>query len=234
MPVDSGQTALLIFSRTASSEAAVKTFDRQAGQAVNRTIARRLIRQTLATAHRSRLPVFIHYDDRQSAGETFGERLAQAFESVFAKGYTKVIALGNDCADVSASLLLDASRRLGEEKLVLGPAHDGGVYLIGLPKAAYRRQAFVDLPWETAQLQAGWENYLADTPLAIDWLEPFGDIDQASDFKALLARLPQWNRLRKQLLCILASFFPALTWAGQPVHSVAQLRLTPLRGPPAV
>ncbi len=232
MPVNFGQTALLVFSRTASCEAAVKTFDRQAGRRGNQTIARRLIRQTLATAQRSHLPVFIHYD-RQPARGPFGERLAGALEAVFEQGYANVIALGNDCPDVSASLLLETSRRLEKGPLVLGPARDGGVYLIGIHRAAYQRQAFVDLPWETGQLQAGWAQYLAAMPVAIDWLEPFDDIDRAGDFKALLARLPRWSRLRQQLISILASFFPAAAGNGHFPDLPANIRPHSLRGPPA-
>ena len=232
MPTSFGQTALLIFSRTPSSEAVAKAFDRSAGQNGNRAIAQRLIRQTLATARRSRLPVFTYYDTEQIR-QTFGENLADALESVFNRGYEKVIALGNDCPDVSVPLLLEASRRLEAQQLVLGPAYDGGVYLIGIQQAAYQRRAFIDLPWETAQLQAGWEQYLATRPVEIGWLEPFSDVDQASDLQALLARLPQWSGLKKHLLSILASFCLAIRWESQHFHSVANIPLTPLRGPPA-
>ena len=90
MPVDSGQTAILIFSRTASQEAQVKTFDRNAGQSANRVIVQRLIDHTVDTARRTQLPVFIHYDTKPSTG-TFGTHLAEALESVFKKGYTSII-----------------------------------------------------------------------------------------------------------------------------------------------
>ena len=71
------QTAILIFSRTARHEAVVKVFDRKAGKSKNRAIAHSLIRQTLATANRTRLPVFLYSTAAQSA-DTFGENFADA------------------------------------------------------------------------------------------------------------------------------------------------------------
>ncbi len=225
-------TAILIFSRTATYEAAVKTFDHASGKRGNQAIAQRMIRQTVATARRTRLPVFLHSTPEQATG-TFGENLADALESVFDKGYANVIAIGNDCPEISVALLLDASRRLAEKKLVLGPATDGGVYLIGIHKtAAYHRRKFVALPWEGARLQAGWEKYCRAFQTDVDWLQPFNDIDQAADFKALLHRLPVWSLLRQQLLSILASLETVLTASCSYLPAVNSRCTMPMRGPP--
>ncbi len=231
MPVDSGQTAILIFSRTASQEAQVKTFDRNAGQSANRVIVQRLIDHTVDTARRTQLPVFIHYDTKPSTG-TFGTHLAEALESVFKKGYTSILAIGNDCPELSAPMLLEAHARLTKQPLVLGPAIDGGLYLIGIQKSAYHRLTFVNLPWETAQLQSAWQHYPVANETNIDWLKPLSDIDHAADFKTLLARLPRWNRLLKQLRSILASFTVAANSFCQSALPLAPFGLAPLRGPP--
>ncbi len=231
MPVDSGQTALLIFSRTASQEAELKTFDCNAGQSANRVIVQRLIRHTVATARRTRLSVFVHYDTRRSSG-TFGTHLADALESVFEKGYTSIVAIGNDCPELSAPMLLEAHARLAKQKLVLGPAFDGGLYLIGIQKSAYHRPSFVNLPWETPQLQTAWKEYPAAEPAEMDWLEPLSDVDHAADFKTLLARLPRWNRLRTQFRSILASFAVTANSFSRNVLPLIQISLAPLRGPP--
>ncbi len=232
MSASFGQTALLIFSRSASQESVAKTFDRNTGKKGNQAIAQRLIRQTSATANRTRLPVFLHSTNAQSAS-TFGENLADALESVFNKGYAQVIAIGNDCPDLSESLILEAGRRLQEQKIVLGPANDGGVYLIGIQKSAYQRSAFLDLPWETVHLQAAWKKYLAASALEIIWLQAFSDINHVADFKALLNRLPKWSLLRKQLLSILASLDIALAFDHRNFPFVAFQSSPPLRGPPS-
>ena len=231
MPERLQQTAILIFTRTARLEAAVKTFDQAVGKSGNREIAQQLIRQTIAEARRSRLPVFVNYDDEPERG-TFGEHLADAIESVFQKGYDKVIAIGNDCPDVSAALLQNTAQRLSDHTLVLGPANDGGVYLIGIHKAAYRRRTFIALPWESAQLQDAWETYGPDDCASPEWLEAFDDVDHARDFKKMLLRLPRWSRLIFHLLSILASFHRAPVFERRAFRPDAQTRLTPLRGPP--
>ena len=232
MSASFGQTAVLIFTRTPTQEAAAKTFDHQLGKSGNQAIAQRLIRQTIATAKRTQLPVFVHSSALQCA-HTFGENLANAFESVFAKGYSKVIAIGNDCPDLSSDLLLKVSSNLSDQNLVLGPANDGGVYLIGIQQNAYQRQAFIDLPWETPQLQAGWKQYLPSSSSDILWLEAFNDLDHVADFKALLVRLPQWSLLKKQLLSILASLHIALTFDRWKLPSLVSNCIPPLRGPPS-
>jgi glycosyltransferase A (GT-A) superfamily protein (DUF2064 family) len=221
-----GQTAILIFSRSASQEARVKTFDQRVGKKGNRSIAQRLIRHTLATAQKTRIPTFFYGSNAQFA-HSFGENLANAFESVFAKGFSKVIAIGNDCPNLSASLLLDANQVLAKRNLVLGPATDGGVYLIGLTKSAYQRQGFVGLPWETAQLQGAWHQYQAE----IIWLEPHDDIDYAIDFESFIKGLPTWSQLKKQLLDILESLY-TLVLDRPNIASVALHGATQLRGPP--
>lgn len=226
------QTAILIFSRTATFEAAVKTFDQAAGKCRNERIARRLIRETLATAHRTHLPVFLHSTPAQSTG-SFGEKLANALESIFDKGYENVLVIGNDCPDISVGVLLAARRKLEENKLVLGPTTDGGVYLIGINRtAAYQRRKFIALPWEGDRLQAGWKKYSQKCDLVLDWLEPYSDIDQAADFKALLRRLPVWNPLRKQLVSILAASHRPLVFDQRKFPAAAPDGATPLRGPP--
>ena len=75
MSIRFDQPAILVFSRTAAYEAVVKVFDPVAGKKTNTEIARRLIRRTLATAHHTHLPVFLHTTRANSTG-SFGEKLA--------------------------------------------------------------------------------------------------------------------------------------------------------------
>ncbi len=228
MPERLTQTAILVFTKTPVQEAASKTFDSSTGKNGNQLIAHRLIRQTITTARRTQLPVFVYYDQPNTA-ESFGEHLAKAFDSVFAKGYSKVIAIGNDCPDLSVDLLLDASKALSKQKLVLGPATDGGVYLIGIQQHAYHRQSFIDLPWETDQLQSAWA---VSSPEEIQWLESFSDMDHPADFRAFLDRLPSWNLLKKHFLSVLASFRPPLISGRRNISLLPFLHVRPLRGPP--
>ena len=229
MSAGSGQSAILIFTRTASEEAAHKTFVQHGGKNSNRNIAAQLIRQTIATARQTKLPVFVHNSDAQHA-PTFGENLADALESVFARGYERVMVIGNDSPGLKTATLLEANKQLTQNPLVLGPSTDGGVYLIGIQQAAYQRQAFLGLPWETAKLQHAFEQYLANH--AIQWLEPLQDLDHAADFKAFLSKISYWNPLKNWFQSILASLRPLLIFELRNPLSVAFQGATLLRGPP--
>lgn len=107
------QTAVLIFFRTASSEAAVKTFDGSSGKAGNALIAGYLIRKMIRTARSSGLPVFLYYDSK-IPGKTSGERLADAMASVFEKGFSRVITVGNDSPELTGKLLLQTCCQLAD------------------------------------------------------------------------------------------------------------------------
>ncbi|MEM6697699.1 MAG: DUF2064 domain-containing protein [Bacteroidota bacterium] len=188
-------TAILLFSRTSADEAAVKTF---AFPQKNAAVAERLIQHTIATAEKTQLPLFKACNTPQN-GNSFGERLANEIETVFQKGYESIIVIGNDCPKLSAKHLVQAKKQVQQEKVVLGPANDGGVYLIGFQKKTYDRANFLNLDWEKETLQATWKAQIED----IVWLETLSDIDSAVDLSVFLKTAPKWHTLRQLLVAIL-------------------------------
>ncbi|HHB51807.1 MAG TPA: DUF2064 domain-containing protein [Saprospiraceae bacterium] len=226
-------TAILFFSRTASEEAASKNFSPKLGLKGNRAISRCLIEDTLNTIKASGLPVISHFSPAQE-GHGFGERLANAVESVYAKGFEQVIIVGNDCPFLSTPLLKEVSTQLQHQPLVLGPTSDGGVYLIGIQKGSYQRADFMNLNWQELGLQASWQTYSTKHHININWLEEYFDIDKATDLKRLFAALPKGVLLLRELLQILKSIlstFP-ITKICSPQKEVKQT--LSLRGPPFV
>ena len=83
-------------------------------------------------------------------GRTLGDRLIHAFGWAFSKGARRVVAVGSDAPELSASWVRQAFRELHHRPVVLGPTSDGGYQLIGLD-APYPA-LFVDMPWSSAQL----------------------------------------------------------------------------------
>lgn len=202
-------TAILLFSRTASEEARVKTFSHSANQKGNTAIANRLIQHCESVARQTKLPFFPFFSQNQN-GESFGERLANAMEEVFDKGFQKVIVIGNDCPSLSANTLSKVFHRLENEKLILGPATDGGIYLIGMDRQVYQRERFIHLSWEKCCLQSSFEKFAEH----IFWLGQLNDIDTAADLRSFLNELPAYSVLRKEFESILAaptSFFKFYT-----------------------
>ncbi len=66
------------------------------------------------------------------SGKGFGERLENALETLAGLGYSEVVVVGRDCPELSRDLIGEAFRLLDRHRLVLGPDHRGGCYLIGL------------------------------------------------------------------------------------------------------
>ncbi len=110
-----------------------------------------------------------------------GDRMASAFKSVFSKGYTSALIVGTDCPDLNAALLAQGFSALAQNELVLGPAIDGGYYLMGLQRLI--PELFVDIAWSTAEVLAqtlAIAQQLKLTPLLLPYLT---DIDVPQDLE---------------------------------------------------
>lgn len=77
------------------------------------------------------------WDDSQyklliQKGKSLGERMSNAFEKAFETGYEKVVIIGSDSIEISEKHLNDAFKQLDDHDYVIGPAKDGGYYLLGM------------------------------------------------------------------------------------------------------
>lgn len=185
------RTALLLFTRSPHTEHRVKSLvDGPRGV----SLLRRMVQQTLRVLYAARLPVVVCQDHEQ-VGDTFGERLTHAVEGVFAQGYGRVIVVGNDTPHLHASHILSAAALLNNYDCVIGPATDGGVYLLGLHRAAYVRDTFIQLAWETPQLAGSLRQVAAAQSIHITALLPLADVDTAADWQHFLGGIRVGSRL---------------------------------------
>ncbi|MFW6201431.1 MAG: TIGR04282 family arsenosugar biosynthesis glycosyltransferase, partial [Gemmatimonadota bacterium] len=118
----------------------------------------------------------------QPAGD-LGHRLEAAFEHAFARGDDRVIVLGSDAPTLPDAVLDEADAALADADAVLGPASDGGYYLVGVRARAWPRAAalFEEIPWST---RAVWRMTLkraAAAGLRIAALRTWYDIDRPGD-----------------------------------------------------
>lgn len=226
---DQLNTAILIFTRTHQKESRVKAFSSKANREGNAAIAAKLIQHSISTAQKSNLPVFPIFDTEQT-GYSFGERLANAIESIYTKGYENVIVIGNDCPQISATDFLATSILLEKSNLVFGPAADGGLYLLGMAKSVYVREAFIDLAWEEKGLQEDFEKYAAKIACTVERLTVLKDIDNESDFRYFLQAVK--NKLRRELMRILSSFQTAIFTYTNFLPLGKFSTIAQLRGPP--
>jgi uncharacterized protein len=125
----------------------------------------------------------------QTEGD-LGARLCQAFADGFASGVQRLVAIGADCPTLSPAILTAAFEQLLTRDLVLGPARDGGYYLLGLSRPA--PALFASINWGTGAVLAETVASAAAAGLSISFLEPLADVDRPED----LAHLGDHSRAR--------------------------------------
>jgi glycosyltransferase A (GT-A) superfamily protein (DUF2064 family) len=185
MRYEQANTALLIFLRNECEEARIKTFHAHLRMQRRVQIVQTLNRHVEQITRQTGLPVFVVKGDQQ-IGDTFGERFANAFEQVFAAGYEHVIAVGNDCLSLTKSRLLKAAEyfEAGSE-VVLGPAKDGGAYIVGISRRVYRRSDFLTISWQTDGVLAALMSLASHCTL----LPIACDFDDAATFQQIVTQM---------------------------------------------
>lgn len=150
MIITGGTTAILFFALTPDVQAQEKEW-KGVSKSLNRKTQARLFHHTSEIIKQSGLPCIIS-DENTQKGHDFGTKLSNAIEDVFSQGYCSVIVLGNDCPQLSSSILESAIQQLTQNKSVIGPSQSG-VYLMGIQKNTFDKTAFEHLPWQTRSLQ---------------------------------------------------------------------------------
>jgi rSAM/selenodomain-associated transferase 1 len=133
----------------------------------------------------------VHYQK----GLDLGERLADAVELKFRQGFRKVVIIGTDCPLIGRGELRSALAALNHHEVVLGPAEDGGYYLIGfsVPKTFL----FRGIQWGTGNVFQ--ETIALLKAHSVSWAElPFSiDLDTFQDLKNFYARVGKHPVLNK-------------------------------------
>jgi rSAM/selenodomain-associated transferase 2/rSAM/selenodomain-associated transferase 1 len=118
-----------------------------------------------------------------------GARMARAFEASFQEGFAATVIIGSDCPGLTPELLADAFEKLSAKPIVLGPATDGGYYLIGLTRPM--PQLFSGPAWGTETVLAVSLRILQRERLEPTLLEQLSDIDRPED-------LAIWQRITRK------------------------------------
>lgn len=121
----------------------------------------------------------------QSEGD-LGERLHAAFTEHFLSEAERVVIIGSDCPAVTAADIEDAWVKLEGHDVVLGPALDGGYWLIGL--RAPQPGLFTAMPWSTDAVFGETMRRARESGLRVATLRELSDVDTAAD----------WERWRKR------------------------------------
>ena len=115
-------------------------------------------------------------------GADLGERMQNAFQDSFDKGYKKIIGVGTDLPDLNSATMQAGLDALKDNDAVFGPAEDGGYYLIGMNKMI--PCIFQDKPWSQEGLLDITIAQLLQKGHSVKTLIELNDIDNIDDLRA--------------------------------------------------
>ncbi len=179
---------LIIFARPPVEGKVKKRLAATLGQAAALRIYRKLLKHTLTLANQAGTPFRIYYAEQPPAhteqpytlqqGHDLGERMLHAFRQEL-KNFERVCLIGSDCPYIKQGDLCTAFDALTDHDVVLGPASDGGYYLIALKQPL--SALFTTIDWGTDRVlqqtlevchQQGYSYYLLNT---------YSDVDRPDD-----------------------------------------------------
>ncbi len=112
-------------------------------------------------------------------GLDLGEKMLNAFTSVFKNDVSKIIIIGTDLPDISSDIIDKSFNLLDDCDIVAGPATDGGYYLLGMKKIY--EKLFLNLPWSTDKLFEQTLKIINELNLNLSILPELSDIDTEKD-----------------------------------------------------
>lgn len=130
-----------------------------------------------------------HFNLIVQRGSAFGDRLAHAVEDLLRVGYESCCLIDSDSPTVTAEAFRTAVEylRRNAEQLVLGPANDGGYYLIGMQKL--HRRVFEEIDWSTERVCALTIERAREVGLSVEMLPMFSDVDDRESLRRLCHEL---------------------------------------------
>lgn len=116
-------------------------------------------------------------------GTDLGERMKNAFETVFALGAKKAVIIGSDCPQLKTSIVDESFQILDQKDVAIGPAKDGGYYLLGMKKL--HPEFFENKEWSTDTVFEDTVLDCLEKRLIYGRLETLSDLDTIYDLHLL-------------------------------------------------
>jgi len=126
------------------------------------------------------------FDKRLQQGSDLGERMSNAFQNGFKDGFENIIIIGSDIYELATKDLLEAFDALEQNEFVIGPAEDGGYYLLGMK--VYNEAVFKNKNWGKEKVFQSTMDDLKNEKVYL--LQSKNDIDLYDDVKHIEAFQP--------------------------------------------
>lgn len=215
------RTAILLFSRTPEEEVLYKPLPE--GEHVHRA----LLRHTMKVCDGMQA-VLIPWHQEQQVGSTFGDRLDHAISQVWQQGFSSILVVGADTPGLTKAVLRNALVHLEEGSQLIGPSPDGGCYMIGLQRRAYRSELFKSLSWNTCHLLGELKALLENASI----LGCLRDIDSEKDLMLYL-NSGQTSTLQLELRELISKKRKQEVPHQLIIHPAEFLKSSAIRGSPA-
>lgn len=122
------------------------------------------------------------FQKQAQAGSDLGEKMHHAFAEGFAAGYQSICIIGTDCLELTTEIIEKAFRELETHDTVIGPATDGGYYLLGMKKLY--PAFFQNKNWSTDSVCSNTISDFKNLNLNHFSLETLTDVDEEKDLPA--------------------------------------------------
>lgn len=182
----------------------------QGAAALHRALAEHVASEVFALAATEEADMEVWYDSgttrqmrswlgplpryRQQPSGDLGQRLAFIFDTAFREGVHSCVAVGSDCPAMTADHLRQALMALDKTDVVIGPANDGGYWLIGIRSVAARALPilFQGIEWGSERVFEQSIERAKRHELRVTLLEKLADVDRPED-------VCEWTRMRDPL-----------------------------------
>lgn len=121
------------------------------------------------------------YNQRLQVGDTLGVRMSNAFKESFDEGCDKVLIIGTDCYEITTEIISQAFKALDKQDVVIGPAADGGYYLLGMKR--FHPDFFIHKRWSTETVFIDTVEDIKRLGLQHKSLPTLTDIDTEKEFR---------------------------------------------------
>lgn len=194
-PATLNQSALIIFVRNPELGKVKTRIAETAGNEKALCIYTTLLQHTVLITQLLHADKFVFYADylnendgwnndnyrkRVQQGNSLGDKMNHAFESVFTEGYTAVCIIGSDCISLSKEIIENAFHQLEGADVVIGPSTDGGYYLLGMKQL--HKTLFENKQWSTNEILPSTISSLKQLSLSYRLLQRLTDIDTEEDW----------------------------------------------------
>ncbi|MDC0462900.1 TIGR04282 family arsenosugar biosynthesis glycosyltransferase [Flavobacteriaceae bacterium] len=185
---------IIVFVRTPELGKVKTRLAKAIGDQAALTIYKLLLKHTATVLHELSFDKVVYYSEKienndfwkaslfekkLQKGADLGERMQQAFETAFDRGYKKVLIIGSDLFELTSTLIISALEALETYDISIGPSLDGGYYLLGMKEL--HPAVFKNKKWGTDSVL---ENTLQDLKQQnVKLLEALNDIDTFEDLQ---------------------------------------------------